>query len=177
MPQLILVNEKDEIIGFADKDRCHQGKGLLHRAFSVYIFNEEGKLLLQQRSKVKKLWPLYWSNSCCSHPLPGESYQKAGERRLQEELGFSTSLKLKDKFHYQAQYQDVGSENELCAVLVGRYQGKIKAHPQEVAAWKWISLPELKKDIIKNPNHYTPWLIIGLPRVEKCFCRGISEFE
>lgn len=162
MSQLILVNEKDKAVGFATKDKCHQGKGILHCAFSVYIFNEKGELLIQQRSKEKKLWPGFWSNSCCSHPRKSESCKKAGERRLKEELGFSSPLKLLDKFQYQAKYKNIGSENEICAVLVGQHQGEVKPNPKEAAAFKWIDLTALKKDIAKNPKKYTPWLKIGL---------------
>jgi isopentenyl-diphosphate delta-isomerase len=162
MASLILVNEKDEAVGFATKEECHKGKGILHRAFSVYIFNDKSELLIQQRSKEKLLWPGFWSNSCCSHPRAGEDYEKAGERRLKEELGFSCPLKLLNKFQYQAQYKDIGSENEVCAVLVGHYQGKVEPAPEEAADFKWISLAELKKDIVKNPDRYTPWFKIAL---------------
>ena len=167
MKKLLLVNEKDEIIGFETKEKCHQGKGILHRAFSVYIFNKKGQLLIQQRSKLKPLWPLYWANSCCSHPRRNEEYIEAGERRLKEELGFTCSLRLVDKFQYQAKYKDVGSENEVCAVLVGEYSGKIKADSKEIADWKWVDVNKLQDDFEKNPDKYAPWLKIGLKRYSK----------
>ncbi len=167
MKKLILVNKKDKVVGFETKEKCHQGKGILHRAFSVYLFNNKGQLLIQQRSKFKKRWPLYWANTCCSHPSQDESYVKAGERRLKEEFGFSCSLKMVDKFQYQAPYKDVGSENEMCAILVGEYDGKIKANPKEIADWKWVDIDKLQDDFGKNPGRYVPWLKIGLKRYLK----------
>ncbi len=167
MKKLLLVNEKDKVIGFETKEKCHQGKGVLHRAFSIYLFNNKGELLVQQRSKFKKLWPLYWSNSCCSHPRKDESYLKAGERRLKEELGFTCPLKMVDKFQYQAQYKNIGSENEICAVLVGEYNGNIKSNFKEIADWKWIEINKLKDDFKKKPDKYTPWFKIGLRKYLK----------
>jgi len=167
MKKLILVNKKDKVVGFETKEKCHQGKGILHRAFSIYLFNNKGQLLIQQRSKFKKLWPLYWANTCCSHPRQDESYVKAGERRLKEELGFSCFLKMVDKFQYQAKYKDVGSENEMCAVLVGEYDGKVKANPKEIAYWKWVDVNKLQDDFKRNPDKYAPWFKIGLRRYLK----------
>ena len=123
MKKLLLVNKKDEVIGFETKEKCHAGKGILHRAFSVYLFNNKGQLLIQQRSKFKKLWPLYWANTCCSHPRKNEGYVGAGERRLKEELGIISPLKMVGKFQYQVRYKNIGSENELCAILIGEYNG------------------------------------------------------
>jgi geranylgeranyl diphosphate synthase type I len=168
MEKLLLVDKSDQVTGYETKEKCHQRKGLLHRAFSVYLFDNNGRLLIQQRSKFKKLWPLYWANSCCSHPRKDESYEKAGERRLTEELGFSCSLKLVDKFQYQARYKDIGSENELCGILIGKYNNeKIKRNFKEVANWKWVKVEELKKDFRKNPDKYAPWFKIGLKRYLK----------
>jgi len=165
MKKLLLVNKKDEIIGYETKEKCHQGKGLLHRAFSVYIFNNKGQLLIQQRSRFKNLWPLYWANSCCSHSQQGENYTETGEKRLKEELGFTCPLKMVDKFQYQAQYKNVGSENEFCAILVGEYNsGQIKKNYKEVVAYKWVDINALKNDFKKNPYKYAPWLKIGLKR-------------
>jgi len=167
MKKLILVNKKDKVVGFETKEKCHQGKGILHRAFSIYLFNNKGQLLIQQRSKFKKLWPLYWANTCCSHPRQDESYVKAGERRLKEEFGFSCFLKMVDKFQYQAKYKDVGSENEMCAVLVGECDGKVKANPKEIADWKWVDIDKLQDDFKRNPDKYAPWFKIGLGRYLK----------
>jgi len=167
MKKLLLVNKKDKVIGFETKENCHQGKGILHRAFSVYIFNNKGQFLIQQRSKFKPLWPLYWANTCCSHPRKGEEYIKAGERRLKEEFGFACSLRMIDKFQYQAKYKDVGSENEICAILIGEHNGKIKADSKEIANWKWVDVNKLQNDFKKNPDKYAPWLKIGLKRYLK----------
>lgn len=167
MEKLLLVNEKDEVVGTEEKMKCHLGKGMLHRAFSVYVFNEKGEILIQQRSKEKPLWPLYWSNSCCSHPRPGESYLEAGERRLQEELGFSCPLRKIDNFLYQAKYKEVGWEREVLTIMYGFYQGKVKPAPGEVNDWKWISPEKLIKDMEKNPEKYTPWFKRGFKRYLK----------
>ena len=167
MKKLLLVNSRDKVIGFETKEKCHEEKGILHRAFSVYLFNNKGQLLIQQRSKFKKLWPLYWANSCCSHPRKDEDYVKAGERRLKEELGFTCPLKMVDKFQYQAKYKNVGSENELCAILKGEYNGRVKSNIKEVASWKWVDVEKTKEDFKKNPDKYTPWFKIGLKRYLK----------
>jgi len=164
MKKLLLVNKKDKVIGFETKENCHKGKGVLHRAFSVYIFNNKGQFLIQQRSKLKPLWPLYWANTCCSHPRKGEEYVGAGERRLKEELGFTCSLRMVDKFEYHAKYKKEGSENEMCAILVGEYNGKIRTDPKEIADWKWVNVDKLQNDFRKNPDKYSPWLKIGLKR-------------
>src|SRR5207245_10104221 len=117
---LILVDEADREVGHLDKARCHTGRGVLHRAFSLLIFNGAGELLLQQRAASKRLWQLYWSNSCCSHPRRSESLETAIHRRLREELGVSCPLHFLFKFQYQAQFDDSGAEHELCSVYIGR---------------------------------------------------------
>jgi geranylgeranyl diphosphate synthase type I len=167
MTKLVLVDKKDRVVGYASKEKCHQGKGLLHRAFSVYIFNRQGELLIQQRSRLKPLWPLYWANSCCSHPRRGEGYKEAGERRLEEELGFTCSLKLVDKFQYQALYKNKGSENEVCAILSGKYDGKVRPNRREAAGWKWVDAEKIKNDFKRHRDKYTPWFKIGLERCLK----------
>src|SRR5215510_15416861 len=112
---LILVDEADREVGHLGKAQCHQGRGVLHRAFSLLIFNPAGGLLLQQRAAAKRLWPLYWSNSCCSHPRRAESMEAAIHRRLKQELGLACPLRFLFKFQYQAQFDAVGAEHELCA--------------------------------------------------------------
>lgn len=165
--KLLIVDKKDKFLRYGSKERCHQGQGILHRAFSVYVFNNKGQLLIQKRSKHKLLWPFYWANSCCSHPRKGEDYVDAGERRLKEEFGFTCPLLTTDKFEYQANYIDVGSENEMCVILVGEYNGKIKPDPQELSAYKWVNPHKLLLDFKKNPHKYSPWLKIGLKRLLK----------
>lgn len=169
MPKkLLLVNKKDKVIGTETKEKCHDGRGILHRAFSILILNNKNQILLSRRSKFKKLWPLYWDNSCSSHPLKNESYEEAGQKRLKKELGFNNPLKLIDKFQYQAGYKNIGSENELCALLVGEYnEKKIKPDHKEIANWKWMDFSKLQKDMKKNPQKYTPWLKIGVKCLKK----------
>lgn len=158
MEKLIVVNRKDKILGYKDKDACHSLKGILHRGFSVFVFNKKGKVLLQKRGQQKKLWPGAWSNTCCSHPRPGESSLQAGERRLKEELGFTCKLKYLDKFYYRAVDKNIGSENEICTVLVGRYDGRVRTNPKEVADFCWIRLDKLKQELEEKPEIFTPWL-------------------
>ncbi len=156
--QLILVDGNDNILGFENKEKCHNGNGILHRAFSIFVFNNKKELLIQQRSKFKRLWPLYWSNTCCSHPRRNETIDRSTKRRLKEEIGIFCDLKYLFKFQYQAKYQEKGSENELCYVLIGKYEKSItKPDPKEISDFKWINLDNLEIDIKKNPHKYTPW--------------------
>lgn len=168
MEKIIKVSEKDESLGLEDKIKCHKGKGILHRGFSILVFNNKKQLLLTQRSKHKILWPLFWDNTCSSHPKKGESYIGAGKRRLMQELGFSCNLKLKDKFRYFAKYKKAGAEKEICALLVGKIGNKkIKPNKKEVASWKWVDFRKVKEGIKKNPRKYTPWLRIGINKIKK----------
>jgi len=201
---LIKVDRQDKLIGIVDKEKAHQGKGILHRAFSILVIKDglahfssrqnrrinsaipkdQVELLLQKRSQYKKLWPFFWSNTCCSHLSvegkgcfePGSSdifepgsgrEQKAfgkgelikqAERRLEEEMGFTVPLKEIGKLYYQAQYKDVGSEHEITHLLLGKYDGQeIKPDPQEAADYRWLSLVDLKKEIKNKPEEFTPW--------------------
>jgi len=154
---LILVDDQDEAIGFASKHDCHMGDGQLHRAFSVFLFNSDGELLLQQRSEEKPLWPGYWSNSCCSHPRQSENMEEAVQRRVREELGLSCELSYLYKFKYHAPFGDAGSEREFCSVYAGHYQGEIVAHPEEIAAVRHLSPQALTAEITAEPEHFTPW--------------------
>ncbi len=154
---LIVVDENDNIIDYKSKDICHQGDALLHRAFSIFIFNENNELLLQQRSSEKPLWPKYWSNSCCSHPRKGESRDEAANRRLYEELGISADLGHVYTFNYFAPYSDQGAEREVCAVYVGYFTGQLDVNETEVADTEWIGIDELTESIKNSPDQYTPW--------------------
>jgi isopentenyl-diphosphate delta-isomerase len=154
---LILVNEQDEEIGYQDKKSCHQGNGILHRAFSIFIFNEQGQLLMQKRSAQKTLWPLYWSNSCCSHPRKGELLEIATTRRLKEELGLFSELKFLFKFIYQASFREIGSEHELCYVYIGKSNGPVKTNVNEIAAWHFMDVENLNEEIRLHPENFTPW--------------------
>jgi len=163
---LILVDDADREIGHLDRANCHAGSGVLHRAFSLLIFNDDGDLLLQQRSRTKRLWPLYWSNSCCSHPRRSESMEAAIHRRLDEELGFACPLHFLFKFQYQAQYDAVGAERELCSVFIGRCNGQVRVNPAEIAAWRWISIAALQAEMAGPEGAaFTPWFRLEWERV------------
>ena len=154
---LIIVDAQDRILGHGTKAELHQGAGTLHRAFSIFLFNAAGDLLLQQRSADKPLWPGFWSNTCCSHPRRGESYGTATQRRLKEELGVEATLCFTHRFRYQAQFGDDGAEHELCSVYVGRLDGDPAPNPQEVSDWQWISPAALDEWLETNPESLTPW--------------------
>ena len=154
---LILVDESDREIGTLSKARCHDGDGVLHRAFSAFVFDPEGRLLLQRRAADKRLWPGYWSNSCCSHPRAGEDMDEAVHRRLRQELGIDASLRFIYKFVYQATYGEAGSEHELCWVYAGVSGDPVRANRTEVADWAWVSPGELDAALAREPGRYTPW--------------------
>lgn len=155
---LILVDEQDGAVGHADKWACHQGEGRLHRAFSIFVFNDQGELLLQQRSGQKLLWPGIWSNTCCSHPRKGETLEIATARRLEEELGFVTPVEHLFWFTYHARWKEVGSERELCHVFVGRYGGPVVANRNEVADWRFVTADTLEQEMSQDPERFSPWM-------------------
>ncbi len=157
--EVILVNEKDEKIGLMPKQEAHE-KGLLHRAFSVFIFNDKNELMLQQRALDKYHSPGLWANTCCSHQRDGESSIEAGQRRLQEEMGFTTQLKETVAFIYKAPFDNGLTEHELDHILVGKYNNDPKINPTEVASWKWMDLERVKEDVKTNPARYTAWFKI-----------------
>lgn len=166
MDKLVLVNKKDEAIGLEEKVKCHKGKGILHRAFTIFLFDNKGQVLLQKRGASKMLWPLYWEATCSSHPGENETYEGSGKRRLKEELRISASLKIADKFVYHSYYKNIGSEYEFCAVLVGKYDKEdIDFNTDEVKDVKWIKINELKEELKKNSKNYAPWLGIALERL------------
>jgi isopentenyl-diphosphate delta-isomerase len=162
---LILVDEADRGVGHMSKALCHAGKGILHRAFSLLIFNGSGELLLQQRSASKRLWPLYWSNSCCSHPRRAETLEAAVQRRLYEELGLRCPLHYLFKFQYQAQFDETGAENELCSVFIGRSTDAVRINADEILAWRWISPAALHREMAQVGGNFTPWFKIEWDRV------------
>ncbi len=155
--ELILVDTSDRETGTLSKALCHDGDGILHRAFSVFLFDRDGALLLQQRSGSKRLWPLYWSNSCCSHPRKGESMNEATERRLLQELNIRAELEYVYKFSYQARYRDLGSEYELCSVYLGRSDDDVRANESEIQAVRYIEPAELERELNDFPERFTPW--------------------
>jgi isopentenyl-diphosphate Delta-isomerase len=163
---LILVDEADREVGYMSKARCHEGPGVLHRAFSLLIFNDRGELLLQRRSAAKRLWPHYWSNSCCSHPRRAESMEAAIHRRLYEELGLACPLQFLFKFRYQAQYDTVGAEHELCSVFIGRSGGSVRADRNEISDWRWVSPERLTEEMQgAGAARFTPWFAMEWERI------------
>jgi len=163
---LILVDEADRELGYLNKTACHQGAGVLHRAFSLLIFNDKGELLLQQRAASKRLWPLYWSNSCCSHPRRFETLATAIHRRLHEELGVSCPLQFLFRFRYQAQFSEAGAEHELCSVYIGRCNGPVRINRDEVLAWRWISPEALQTELAgAGGEQFTPWFKLEWERI------------
>jgi isopentenyl-diphosphate delta-isomerase len=162
---LILVDPSDQIIGYRDKASCHVGEGLLHRAFSIYLFDAAGNLLMQQRAPQKTLWPNYWSNTCCSHPRRGETVEQAAHRRLEDELGLHAELRYLYKFIYQARFADVGSEHELCSVFVGRATRPPRVHPEEISATRFFQAAEIDRLVADPHSDFTPWLRLQWPQL------------
>lgn len=157
--QVILVNTKDEKIGLMNKMEAHE-RAKLHRAFSVFVFNDKNELMLQQRAAEKYHSPLLWANTCCSHQRDGESNLEAGKRRLEEEMGFSCNLEERFSFIYKAPFDNGLTEHELDHVMVGSFNGNPKINKKEVASYKWMSLESVKEDIAKKPAIYTEWFKI-----------------
>lgn len=156
---VILVDQEDNKIGLMPKMEAHE-KAVLHRAFSVFVFNKDKELMLQQRALHKYHSPGLWTNTCCSHQRDGESNIDAGTRRLQEEMGFSVSLKETTSFIYKAPFANGLTEHELDHILVGYYEDAPVINKDEVEAWKWMPLEEVKKDMKVNPDQYTEWFKI-----------------
>lgn len=157
--RLILVDENDHDVGQLSKLECHEGDGVLHRAFSIFLFDHRGDVLLQRRSAAKKLWPGYWSNACCSHPRYGESMEEAVHRRLEQELNVSADLNYVYKFAYSARFGDVGSERELCWVWTGEVDpAEIRPNPNEIEDWQFMPTDELGERLSQTPERFTPWL-------------------
>lgn len=157
--KVILVSETDDQLGLMGKMEAHE-KGVLHRAFSVFIFNKSGQLLLQQRALDKYHSPGLWTNTCCSHQRDGESSIEAGKRRLMEEMGFNCDLEEIFWFIYKADFDNGLTEHELDHVLVGYYDEDPVVNPEEVASFKWMSLEDVKDDISEKPELYSAWFKI-----------------
>lgn len=157
--QVILVNENDEPIGLMPKLEAHQ-KAVLHRAFSVFVLNDKNEIMLQQRASEKYHSPLLWTNTCCSHQRSGETNIQAGTRRLFEEMGFETPLQELFHFIYKAPFDNGLTEHELDHVMIGTYSQAPKVNPEEVESWKWMSIDDIKIDMIQNPAIYTVWFKI-----------------
>lgn len=156
MEFVILVDEQDREIGEAEKMQTHK-LGLLHRAFSVLIYNTKGEMLLQQRAETKYHSGGLWSNACCGHPRPGEKIEDAARRRLKEELGFNCSLKFSFKFIYKASFENSLKEHELDHVFTGIYDSEVLHDKNEVQAYRWVTMENLKNEIIENHSSFSVW--------------------
>jgi len=163
---VILVDENDQEIGSMEKQEAHE-KGLLHRAFSVFVFNENKELLLQQRALTKYHSAGLWTNTCCSHPRIGETIEQAAHRRLTEEMGFDCELITKTSFIYKTAFENGLTEHEFDHVLVGNFNGEISFNPTEVKNFKWINLEELQIDLLQNNQNYTAWFKIIFDNFQK----------
>ena len=164
--EVILVNERDEAVGTMEKMKAHE-QGLLHRAFSVFIFDSRGKMLLQQRAAKKYHGGHLWTNACCSHPYPGEHTNDAAKRRLKEELGFVTELQEIFSFTYRAKVENNLIEHEFDHVFAGEYESEVKPDPGEVAECRFLTMDEIKEDIKNSPEKFTSWFKIAFPKIEE----------
>lgn len=171
---LILVDQNDRQIGSLDKRACHDGDGVLHRAFSLFVFNDAGETLVQQRHPTKRLWPGYWSNACCSHPRNGELIDDAVVRRAQQELGLTVTPSFLFKFDYKVAYGNLGTEHELCSVYIGRETGSPRINSSEIAAWRWFTPAQLDTELQTEPDKYTPWMHIEWRRLRTEFQQQIE---
>lgn len=161
---LILVDTKDNPIGFEEKVKCHLPNGKLHRAFTALLFDNNGNLVLTKRSPSKMLWPNGWDGTVASHPRKSEDYVSSAERRMPEELGVKCKMDYLFKFEYHVPYKDVGSENEICGTLIGIIDTKTKFNlvEDEIIETKWINADKLKDELINNPEIFCPWMLIAL---------------
>ena len=168
MDQIILVDEQDNAIGTMEKMEAHR-RGMLHRAFSVVLFNSQGELLLQKRSKNKYHSGGLWTNTCCSHPLPEESIKEAVRKRLKHEMGIDLQPEFAYKFIYKAALDKNLVEYEYDHVFVGSFDGVPVINHEEVEAWKFMNLLSLKTDMEKHPDTYTAWfkLIVDHPELNE----------
>lgn len=170
--KVVLVNEQDEAIGIEDKTRAHL-LGALHRAFSVFIVNAAGQLLVQKRALTKYHSRGLWSNTCCGHPRPDEAIEKASRRRLREEMGFDSHLSELFDFVYRANLEDGLIENEYDHVLVGWFEGVPKPDPTEIADWRWVDIATLSVDLKEHPESYTYWFRISFD----WFLRAVAPMQ
>lgn len=157
--KVILVDTNDNPIGLMNKLEAHE-KAVLHRAFSVFILNDNNELMLQQRAQHKYHSPLLWTNTCCSHQRENETNIQAGTRRLREEMGFETELKEMFHFIYKAPFDNGLTEHELDHVMIGYYNNMPNINKEEVESWKWMKIEDVKNDMITNPDQYTIWFKI-----------------
>lgn len=162
--QVVLVDHEDRVLGTMEKMEAHR-QAKLHRAFSVFLFNRKGEMLLQQRALSKYHSGGLWTNACCSHPYPGEAVADAATRRLKEELGFTVPVEPVFSFVYEAAFDNGLTEHEYDHVFTGIYEGDIFPNPDEVAATEYVSLDDLEKSLLQHPEKYTAWFHLALPRI------------
>lgn len=170
MEQVILVNEHDDEVGVMEKMEAHE-KALLHRAFSVFVFNQQNQLLLQQRAFAKYHSGGLWTNTCCSHPRPGETVEQAASRRLKEEMGFETPLSKAFSFTYKAPFSNGLTEYEFDHVFTGVYDGSITINDNEVEAYAYYSFDEVAAMLEKDPQSFTVWFHIAFPKVRDWYLK------
>ena len=173
MEQVILVDENDNEVGVMEKMAAHK-EGLLHRAFSVLLFNSKGELLLQKRADDKYHSAGLWTNTCCSHPIPGETIESAAQRRLKQEMGIDLLPEFVFKFIYRTELNGGLTEHELDYVLLGIYEGEPDANPDEVSDWKYVDLESVRKELKSHPEKYTHWfkLILEHPDFSKSMAQS-----
>lgn len=164
--EIILVNELDEEVGRMGKYEAHL-KGLLHRAFSIFVFNSKGELLLQKRADTKYHSGGLWSNTCCGHPRPGEQIMEAAQRRLKEEMGFQMPLKKVLDFTYRTEFENGLTEHEIDHVFMCEYNGLISANLNEVSDYCYKEMAEIKESLLSHPHKYTVWFQLVFPQIEK----------
>jgi isopentenyl-diphosphate delta-isomerase len=166
LQQVILVNDRDETVGVMEKLEAHQ-KGLLHRAFSIFIFNSKGEFLLQRRALNKYHSGGLWTNSCCSHPQPGEITRAAAQRRLQEEMGFVTPLEKVFDFVYKADFDNNLTEFEFDHVFTGEYEGKVDYNKEEVMDYCYKNMAEVRRSLSDDPQQFSKWFFLAFPKIEE----------
>ncbi|MCY3854256.1 MAG: isopentenyl-diphosphate Delta-isomerase [Thaumarchaeota archaeon] len=159
---VILVDKNDDVVGTEEKYLCHLPSGKLHRAFTTCIFNNKNELLLTKRSNTKMLWSNCWDGTIASHPKNSENYTIAAERRMQEELGVTCKLEYLFKFEYHIQYENIGSENEMCGVLIGKLEKQTNYNKNEISKIMWADINRLNHELKTNIKAYCPWMIVAL---------------
>ncbi len=168
--RIVIVDENDNAIGEEDKEKCHNGAGILHRAFLAMVFNKSGELLLTRRSNRKKLWPGYWDGTVASHLFKGEDYEQASKRRLTEEIGLTAAIvKYAFKFQYKIGYKNVGTEHEICAVTIVRGVNfdSIKPNSDEISEIMPVDPGLLRKEFGRRKDHYAPWFVLAIDHLAK----------
>ncbi len=176
---VILVDKNDIPIGKEEKVKCHLPNGKLHRAFTVLLFDKEGRLVITRRSPSKMLWPGDWDGTVASHPRESETYVSSAERRMPEEIGISCKFDYLFKFEYHVPYKDIGSENEICGTLIGVIENSTQFNlvKDEISETKWITANELIEGLQKKPEIYCPWMIIALYLLPKSEESMLSKYK